>query len=73
MIIIVWTLVSDLTKIFKILEIKALSKSEISARLGYRSTPGHVKRAIKKLLDNEFITYTIPEALTSKNQKYKVN
>lgn len=59
----------------QILELLAdgpLSKKEISEYLGYENVPGNIKRALCKLLEKKFITYTIPENVRSKGQKYRI-
>ncbi|MNO89474.1 hypothetical protein D3C76_809580 [compost metagenome] len=49
-----------------------LSKKEISEYLGYENVPGNIKRALCKLLEKKLITYTIPENVRSKGQKYRI-
>lgn len=59
----------------QILELLAdgpLSKKEISEYLGYENVPGNIKRALCKLLEKKLITYTIPENVRSKGQKYRI-
>ncbi|ERK30146.1 ATP-binding protein [Clostridium intestinale] len=50
-----------------------LSKKEISEYLGYENVPGNIKRALCKLVEKKLITYTIPENIRSKGQKYRLN
>ena len=47
-----------------------LSANELIAQLKLRSKTGAFKRAIKKLLDNGLIAYTLPDKPTSRLQKY---
>lgn len=59
----------------QILELLAdgpLSKKEISEYLGYENVPGNIKRSLCKLLEKKLITYTIPENVRSKGQKYRI-
>ncbi len=59
----------------QILELLAdgpLSKKEISEYLGYENVPGNIKRSLCKLLEKKLITYTIPENVRSKGQKYRL-
>ena len=49
-----------------------ISKRQIAFNLGYKSITGNIKKAIRNLLDNKLIEYTIPNKSTSKNQKYKL-
>jgi len=49
-----------------------LSASELMAVLGLESKTGAFKRAIKELLDQEKIEYTIPEKPNSRLQKYRL-
>ncbi|WP_286909449.1 ATP-binding protein [Clostridium sp. UBA1652] len=59
----------------QILELLAdgpLSKKEISEYLGYENVPGNIKRSLCKLLEKKLITYTIPENIRSKGQKYRI-
>lgn len=59
----------------QILELLAdgpLSKKEISEYLGYENVPGNIKRTLCKLLEKKLITYTIPENVRSKGQKYRI-
>ena len=59
----------------QILELLAdgpLSKKEISEYLGHENVPGNIKRSLCKLLEKKLITYTIPENIRSKGQKYRL-
>lgn len=59
-------------QILELLSDGPLSKKEISEYLGYENVPGNIKRALCKLLEKKFITYTIPENVRSKGQKYRI-
>ena len=50
----------------------ALSASEIASILGLETKTGALKRAIKHLLTQELIEYTIPEKPNSRLQKYRL-
>lgn len=59
----------------QILELLAdgpLSKKEISEYLGHENVPGNIKRSLCKLLEKKLITYTMPENIRSKGQKYRL-
>jgi ATP-dependent DNA helicase RecG len=58
--------------ILKLLKKHKLSKREIAEKLGYKGIPGNIKKSIKKLMENNIITQTIPEKPRSKYQKYKL-
>jgi ATP-dependent DNA helicase RecG len=49
-----------------------LSAAEIAARLGLDTKTGAFKRAIKELLQQTLIAYTIPEKPTNRLQKYRL-
>ena len=59
-------------KILRMLKTTIISKKQIAFNLGYKSITGNIKKAIRNLLDNNLIEYTIPNKATSKNQKYKL-
>ncbi|HEY8892593.1 MAG TPA: RNA-binding domain-containing protein [Clostridium sp.] len=59
-------------KILQMLKTSIISKRQIAFNLGYKSITGNIKKAIRNLLDNKLIEYTIPNKSTSKNQKYKL-
>ena len=59
-------------KILRMLKTSMITKKQIAFNLGYKSLTGNIKKAIQNLLDNKLIEYTIPDKLTSKNQKYKL-
>ncbi len=59
-------------QILELLSDGPLSKKEISEYLGYENVPGNIKRSLCKLLEKKLITYTIPENVRSKAQKYRV-
>ena len=49
-----------------------LSATELRSLLSLETKTGAFKRAIKELLDNGFIEYTIPDKPTSRLQKYSL-
>ncbi|WP_326513346.1 Fic family protein [Clostridium intestinale] len=59
-------------QILELLSDGPLSKKEISEYLGYENVPGNIKRSLCKLLEKKLITYTIPENVRSKAQKYRI-
>ena len=59
-------------KILRMLKTSIITKKQIAFNLGYKSLTGNIRKAIQNLLDNKLIEYTIPDKLTSKNQKYKL-
>lgn len=59
-------------QILELLSDGPLSKKEISEYLGYENVPGNIKRSLCKLLEKKLITYTIPENVRSKGQKYRI-
>ena len=50
-----------------------LSANELTARLGLKSKTGAFKRAIKELLDDGLIQYTLPDNIQSRLQKYRIS
>ena len=56
----------------RMLKTSIITKKQIAFNLGYKSLTGNIRKAIQNLLDNKLIEYTIPDKLTSKNQKYKL-
>jgi DNA-directed RNA polymerase specialized sigma subunit len=59
-------------KIVELLKKENKSKSDIANALGYESITGNLKRALKNLIDNGIIDYTIPDKLNSRYQQYKL-
>ena len=49
-----------------------LSRAEISVKLGYKSVSGHMLRALRELLTEGLIEFTIPEKPNSRLQKYRL-
>jgi len=47
-------------------------KVEIAESLGLKARSGSLKRALKMLLDEELVDFTIPDKPRSKNQKYRI-
>jgi predicted HTH transcriptional regulator len=50
----------------------ALSKSELSSRLGQKEVSGHLNQVIRILLADQTVEYTRPEKPTSRLQKYRL-
>ncbi|NYT60500.1 putative DNA binding domain-containing protein [Alcaligenaceae bacterium] len=59
-------------RILALLDPEPLSANELVALLGLKSKTGAFKRAIKELLEAELIEYTLPDAVQSRLQKYRV-
>lgn len=59
-------------KILQMLKRTIISKKQIAFNLGYKAITGNIREAIRNLLDNKLIEYTIPNKATSKNQKYRL-
>ena len=59
-------------KVETVLSADALSKSEIAKKIGLKSVTGHLNRAIRSMLTEGLIEYTIPEKPNSRLQKYKM-
>ena len=52
--------------------VNAAAIIQLGINLGYKSITGNTRKAIRNLLDNNLIEYTIPDKPTSKNQMYKL-
>ncbi|MGL5086134.1 MAG: ATP-binding protein, partial [Clostridium sp.] len=59
-------------KIIGGLKLRDMSKKEIVELLEYKSISGNLKKAIENLLEKGIIEYTIPDKVSSKNQKYRI-
>lgn len=58
-------------RVVRLLEGGALSKSEISYRLGQKAISGPLNKILKALLAEGIVEYTIPEKPNSRLQKYR--
>jgi ATP-dependent DNA helicase RecG len=61
------------SEIIRVLSSEPLSKSEICTKLGLKGATGQLNREVRYLVDEEIISYTIPEKPNSRLQKYKLN
>lgn len=59
-------------RILALLDPEPLSANELVALLGLKSKTGAFKRTIKELLEAKLIEYTLPDAVQSRLQKYRV-
>ncbi len=59
-------------KILNLCEKGVIGRKNILSHLGYKSMSGNVKQALKRLKENQFITYTIPDKPKSRNQQYTI-
>ena len=59
-------------KILNLCEKGIIGRKNILSHLGYKSMSGNVKQALKRLKENQFITYTIPDKPKSRNQQYTI-
>ena len=59
-------------RVLSILRQTPLSRSEISIGLGHKSISGRLNEAIRLLMDDKLIEYTIPEKPNSRLQKYRL-
>ena len=59
-------------RILSILRHTPRSRSEISNGLGHKSISGRLNEAIRLLMDDKLIEYTIPEKPNSRLQKYRL-
>ncbi len=60
------------SRILEILTHGSFSRAEISKALGHTQISGGLKRAIKTLMDDRLIEYTIPQKPNSRLQKYRL-
>ena len=59
-------------RVLSILRHTPRSRSEISNGLGHKSVSGRLNEAIRLLMDDKLIEYTIPEKPNSRLQKYRL-
>ena len=59
-------------KIFSLLYFGEKSKSELSERVGVTTGANSLKKALRQLLDEKLIVYTLPDKPTSRLQKYRL-
>ena len=60
------------TQILLLLAETSMSAADLVSALGLESKTGAFKRAIKDMLDQQLIAYTMPEKPTSRLQKYQI-
>jgi len=48
------------------------SSSQIAEKLGYKSTPGSLRKSLPKLVQLELLAYTIPDKPRNRLQKYRI-
>ena len=59
-------------RVIKLLQREPLSKSEISKQLGQKQISGQLKKVLRQLIEDEIVSFTLPEKPTSSLQKYKL-
>lgn len=60
-------------RLLQILKSGALSKAEMSQRLGQKSVSGPLNQLVRTLLRSGKVAYTLPDKPNSRLQKYKLN
>jgi len=58
--------------ILKALETQPLQRADIAKALGHGKVSGAIDRAVKELMNNQLIEYTLPEKPNSRLQKYRL-
>jgi ATP-dependent DNA helicase RecG len=59
-------------EILQYLKSKTLGKKDIAAKLGKSKPTRHLNDLMRKMLENGFIEYTIPDKPNSSRQKYRM-
>jgi ATP-dependent DNA helicase RecG len=60
-------------RLLQLLEAGALSKAEMSQRLGQKSVSGPLNHLVRTLLRSGKVAYTLPDKPNSRLQKYKLS
>ena len=60
------------SKVLKLLADGAMSRSELSKKLGQKKPSGQLYNVVRDLLDDQMIEYTLPEKPRSRRQKYQL-
>ena len=60
------------SKVINLLTDGAMSRSELSKKLGQKRASGQLYNVIRDLLDNQMIEYTLPDKPTSRHQQYRL-
>ena len=59
-------------RVIRLIKDGALSKSEISNRLGQKVISGQLNKVLKFLIEEGIVEYTIPDKPNSRLQKYRI-
>ena len=60
------------SKVINLLADGAMSRSELSKKLGQKKPTGHLYNVIRALLDDQMIEYTFPDRPRSRGQQYRL-
>ena len=60
------------SRVINLLADGAMSRSELSKKLGQKKPTGHLYNVIRDLLDDQMIEYTIPDKPRSRGQQYQL-
>ena len=60
------------SKVINLLANGAMSRSELSKKLGQKKPTGHLYNVIRDLMDDQMIEYTFPDKPRSRGQQYQL-